>query len=120
MATDPNKLEVMLNWPLPTDIKVLRGFLGFTGYYYRRFVKENGKIARPLTQLQRKDNFSRTTEAQEALDTLKKAMAKLPVLTVPYFSKTFTIETDASNKGLGAVLLQDGRPVSFISQTLSD
>lgn len=118
MAADPKKVEVMMQWPAPKDITALRGFLGLTGYY-RRFVKDYGKIAKLLTQLL-KNSFTWQQEAQDAFASLKKAMAELPILTIPDFSKPFIIETDASNKGLGAVLLQEDRPVTFLSQALSD
>lgn len=100
VAADPKKVEVMLNWPTPKDLKAMRGFLGLTGYC-RRSVKDYGKIARPLTQLLQKDNFQWNPEAQASFEQLKKLVAELPILTIPDFSKTFTIETDASNKGLG-------------------
>lgn len=67
----------------------------------------------------KKDGFHWTEEATEAFLHLKRAMTELPLLAVPDFYKVFVIETDASSKGLGAVLMQDGRPLAYWSQGLS-
>ncbi|WVZ20256.1 hypothetical protein V8G54_007578 [Vigna mungo] len=119
VAADPTKVEAMTNWPVPKNAKALREFLGLTRYY-RRFVKGFGQIAKPLTQLLTKEGFCWTHEAQRAFDALKGAVSKLPILAVPDFSKSFTLKTDASSKGLRAVLLQEGRTLAFWSQALSD
>ncbi|WVZ08755.1 hypothetical protein V8G54_022101 [Vigna mungo] len=112
VAADPKKVEAMQNWPLPKTPKALRGFLGLTGYY-RRFVQGYGKIVKPLTQLLSKDGFHWTEEAKTTFEELKKVIAHLPILAVPDYSKSFTLETYASRKGLGAILLQAGRPLAF-------
>ncbi|WVY96197.1 hypothetical protein V8G54_028348 [Vigna mungo] len=119
VAADPTKVEAMTNCPVPKNAKALRGFFGLTGYY-RRFVKEFGQIAKPLTQLLTKEGFCWTHEAQRVFDALKGVVSKLPILAVLDFSKSFTLETDASSKELGAALLQEGRPLAFWSQALSD
>ena len=103
VATDPVKIEAMIKWPVPTTVTELRGFLGLTGYY-RKFVHHYGLIAYPLTQLLRKKQFQWTTT---------------PVLALQNFAEQFIIETDASDIGIGTVLMQHGQPVAYLSKALA-
>ena len=91
--------------------------MGLAGYY-RKFIKGYAMISKPLTDLLKVGEFKWTGTAQEAFVALKRALCQAPVLAVLDFSKTFIVETDASNGGIGAVLMQEGHPISFISRSL--
>jgi hypothetical protein len=115
VRVDPKKIETMQYWPHPKTLKSLCGFLGLTGCY-RKFVKNYGKIVAPLTALLKKNSFTWTPAAAQAFQTLKMSMCTTPFLALPNFTKTFVLECDASRKGIGVVLMQEGRPLVFTSK----
>jgi hypothetical protein len=114
VAVDQKKIESILQWPFPSSLKSLRGFLGLTGYY-KKFVHGYGQIARPLTDMLKKGAFQWTPTSESAFKELKMAMTSPPVLALPDFSKNFVIECDASGSGIGAVLMQSGCPLAYFS-----
>ena len=124
LLPNPKLIEAVRDFAVPMSVKETRQFLGLASYY-RRFVPQFAKIARPLHQLTRKNvTFEWTPSCQTAFDQLKCFLIQSPILAYPNFSKEFTVETDASVKGLGAVLSQtqeDGKlhPVSYASRALS-
>jgi hypothetical protein len=101
VATNPDKVSAIVQWPTPSCTKELRSFLGLAGYY-RKFVKGFGMINKPLTELLKKNIVFVWTPVHElSFSALKKAMSSAPVLALPKFSKPFSIETDACVLVLG-------------------
>ena len=103
---DPEKIAKVKNFPTPTNITQLRAALGLFGYY-RKFVKDFGRHAKPMTELLKKDKpFKWEKRQQDAFDRLKERLIKAPILQYPDYEELFILFTDASMTGLGAVLAQ--------------
>jgi len=119
VSTEPSKIVAVQQWPTPTTLKELRGFLGLTRYY-RKFIKHYGMLSKPLTLLLKKGTpFAWIPTTDQAFQMLKQALVQAPVLALPDFSKPFVLETDASIAGFGAVLMQEGHPIAYLSKLLS-
>ena len=121
---NPNRVKAVREFPVPQSVREVRQFLGVASYY-RRFIRGFAKTAQPLHALTQKGApFEWTQSCQNAFEELKSHLTESPLLAYPDFDKSFILETDASVKGLGAVLSQvqaDGRPhpVAYASRALS-
>jgi hypothetical protein len=118
IAVDPGKVEAVVNWVRPTNAHEVRSFLGLAGYY-RRFVEGFSRLAAPLTRLTRKnEKFQWSEECEQSFQELKQRLVTAPVLTLPSGSDGFVIYSDASHKGLGCVLMQQGKVIAYASRQL--
>lgn len=120
---NPQKVETIKKWPIPKTEKDLRAFLGILGYY-RKFIKDFARIAKPLTQQLRKgEHIEHTNEFIDAFNRCKNILTSSQILIYPEFDKPFILTTDASKYAIGAVLSQGpigkDRPISFASRTLT-
>ena len=108
------------SWPVPKNVHDVRSFLGLCNYF-RKFIDHNySSIAVPLTNLMRKAVcWNWTGRCQDALQKLKRSLVEAPLLHTPDEAKPYQVITDASDYGLGAILLQEGRPVAFESRKLN-
>ncbi|KAL3524974.1 hypothetical protein ACH5RR_013346 [Cinchona calisaya] len=87
--------------------------------YYRRFIKDCGKISRPPINHLKKNNFNWDEDAIEAFEKLKLALSNPPIIALPDFTQEFTLEINALGNGIGVVLMHKNRPISYFSKALS-
>jgi hypothetical protein len=104
---DASKVRDVLDWKLPRTVHQVCSFLGLAGYY-RKFIPNFSKIAKPITNLLKKGKFVWNAKRDEAVQALKKMLTTSPVLAQPDITKSFDVYCDASGTGLGCVLMQDG------------
>ena len=105
ISVDPSKIQDVLNWKTPESVSEIRSFFGLAGYY-RRFVPEFSKIARPMTELLKKGvRFSWDDKCEQAFQTLRKLLTSAPVLTQPDITRPFDVYCDASGTGPDYVLI---------------
>nr|GFA49750.1 reverse transcriptase domain-containing protein [Tanacetum cinerariifolium] len=124
IEVDKAKVDVIAELPHPTTVKGIQSFLGHAGFY-RRFIKDFSKIARPMTRLLEKDTpFLFSKECVEAFQTLKRKLTKAPILIAPDWDMPFELMFDASDLAIGAVLWQRQekhfRPIHYASKTMTE
>jgi Reverse transcriptase (RNA-dependent DNA polymerase)/RNase H-like domain found in reverse transcriptase/Integrase zinc binding domain/Integrase core domain/Chromo (CHRromatin Organisation MOdifier) domain/Retroviral aspartyl protease len=124
IQVDPDKIEVIQTWEPPTTVKGIQSFLGFCNFY-RRFIRDYGQIAKPLSSLTRKDTpFVFNTTCLDAFEELKRRLTSTPILAHYDADRESILETDASNGVVGGVLSQKQsdnlfHPVAYFSKTMA-
>ena len=124
IEVDKAKVEVIANLPPPTTVRGIRSFLGHAGFY-RRFIKDFSKIAKPLTNLLVRDvPFVFSSECKQAFETLKEKLISAPIMVAPEWGEPFEMMCDASDRAVGAVLGQQRQnrfqPICYASKTLNE
>ena len=120
MKPDPKKVETILNMPMPTDVEGVRRLIG-TVQYLGKFVKGFTDLTAPLQELTRKDSeFTWNESHTKAVRAIHVKLNNAPVLRYYNMTKCVTIQADASLTGLGAALMQDGKPIRYASRLMTD
>jgi len=118
ISVHPSKVQEVLDWKALTSVHEVRSFIGLAGYY-RRFIPDISKIAKPMTKLLQKDvKFVWSQECEVAFAALRHLLTTAPVLAQPDIEKPFNVFCDASGTGLGCVLMQEGRVIAYASRPL--
>jgi hypothetical protein len=117
ITVDPSKVKEVLDWKPSTTVSKVWSFLGLAGYY-RRFILNFSKITKPVTELLKKENKYVWSDACDKAFKLLKKLTTSPVLAQPNTDKSFDVYCDASGTGLGGVLMQKGRVISYSSRQL--
>jgi hypothetical protein len=115
ISVDPIKVQEVMDWKPPTSVHQIRSFLGLAGYYHR-LIPDFSKIAKPMTELLKKEvKFRWDDKCDEAFHTLRKHLTTAPVLAQPDKTQPFDVYCDASGTGLGSVLMQNNRVIAYAS-----
>jgi hypothetical protein len=118
IAVDPDKVQEVMNWKPPTTVRQIRSFVESAGYY-RRFIPDFSRIAKPITELLKKEaKFVWGQKCEDAFHALRQHLTTAPVLVQPDSSKRFDVYCDASGTRLGCVLMQDNRVIAYASRAL--
>jgi hypothetical protein len=118
LSVDPEKVQEVMNWKPPTTVRQIRSFLGLAGYY-RRFILDFSRIAKPMTELLKKGvKYEWSQKCEDAFHALRQHLTTAPVLAQPDNTKPFEVYCDASGTGLGCVLMQDNRVIAYASIAL--
>lgn len=116
LKMDPKKVKAILDWPTSENVNEVRSFHGLASFY-RNFIRNFSAVGNVMNETMRGDKkFLKWTHgADRSFEALKQRVAKLPILALPDFNKVFQVECDASGSAIGAVLSQEGKPISFFS-----
>jgi hypothetical protein len=118
ISVDPEKVQEVMDWKPPTTVRQIRSFLGLAGYY-RRFIPDFSRIAKPMTELLKKGvRYDWSQKAEDAFHTLRQHLTTALGLAQPDNTKPFEVYCDASGTGLGCVLMQDNRVIAYASRAL--
>jgi hypothetical protein len=118
ISVDPEKVQEVMNWKPPTTIRQIWSFLGLAGYY-RRFIPDFSRIAKPMTELLKKGvKYEWSQKCEDAFHALRQHLTTAPVLAQPDNTKPFEVYCDASGTRLGCVLMQDNRVIAYASRAL--
>jgi len=122
MAPDPKKTQAIVEWPRPTNVATVQQFIGIASYY-RCYIANFAQIAAPLHQLTQKGiQFDWNQECENAFASLKSRLSTALILSFPQFdlkADVFSLYTDASSVGVGAVLEQSGAVIAYASRALT-
>lgn len=116
ISVDPSKISTVVNWARPTNVKEVRSFLGFAGYY-QQFVKNFSTIAKSMTKpTQVNSKFHWDEDCEKSFCHLKERLVTTPILSLPEPGKRFAVYSDASQLGLGCVLIKDDKVIAYASR----
>jgi hypothetical protein len=120
ISVDPKKIEAVVEWERPTNVQEIRSFLGLAGYY-RRFVEGFSTLSKPLTALTKKNaSYVWSDECEASFQELKRRLVTAPILALPSERESYVVYSDASLKGLGCVLMQQGKVIAYASRQLKN